>query len=186
MKINRAFFCAVKVQESGMVNIGGFSDNETVTKNVTMKKCGWRTKVDYIGEISERSLPELPVPLSGHGCSKLPDSNDILVSGGSRHQEDNPQWTTFLLSWDDNKWDSVGNMNFPRFGHRVITVGEKVFAIGGKKGYPELFLDTIERYDINARSWSIEARKLTKPRVHFGIALIPRSIVSEKCKMGQN
>jgi len=183
MTISRAFFCAVKLQETGIVSIGGFSYRNNIVNSVGVKYCNSKK---FIGASSETryNLAELPTPLSGHGCSQLPDSYDIIVSGGSRNKDDNSQSESesYLLSWANNTWQPVGNMKEHRFGHRIVTVGDKVLAIGGKQRSPEIHLNNIERFDPHTRKWISEEKTLKKPRAHFGIVLIPRSSFSYLCR----
>ena len=41
-----------------------------------------------------------------------------------------------IFNWNRNSWKNVAAMNIGRFGHAVVTVGEKVFAIGGDDRNP--------------------------------------------------
>ena len=67
-------------------------------------------------------------------------------------------------------------MNEARFGHAVVAVGGKIFAIGGDDRNPSKILDTIEEYDLDKDSWKIINTNLNKPRSNFGFTLVPHSI----------
>ena len=72
----------------------------------------------------------------------------------------------------------MAEMNKGRFGHAVVAVGEKIFAIGGDEKNPSNVLDTIEEYDVEMNSWKILQKKLKRPRANFGYTLVPHSIFS--------
>jgi len=173
MNMKRAFFCSVKIQDEGVINIGGFTD-EAITDNVGVSRnCGGKS---YKNLAVPRKLASLPTPLSGHGCTVLPDSYDILVSGGSRNQNDRSKVGSYVYRWSKHAWEPSGEMNSPRFGHRIVAVGPKVYTIGGKERHPDLHLDTIEEYNVASGEWTLAPQKLKRTRAHFGIALVPRSL----------
>merc|ERR1711915_355806 len=140
-------------------------------------RCGQR---DYFNiTFPDDGIANLPTPLSGHGCTMLPDSYDILVSGGSRHQTDRSKVGSMVYRWASNTWEDSGWMVEPRFGHRLVAVGRKVFSIGGMERNPDANLDTIEEYNVDTGEWTTSQQKLKKTRAHFGIALVPRSLFPE-------
>jgi len=172
LKMHRAFFCTVKVQEAGMISIGGFSENSVVNK-VTLRTCGGSFDKSFK---KRDSIADLPSPLSGHSCTMLSDSYDILVAGGSRNQMDNAQSSSYLYSLEKNEWTQTGSIVNPRFGGRMVTVGDGVYILGGKERNPEVYLNSIEQFDAKSNDWKVVGRSLIKPRAHFGLALVPRSL----------
>ena len=66
-------------------------------------------------------------------------------------------------------------MNVARFGQTVVTVGSRIFAIGGDDRNSNNF-DTIEEFDINEKKWKIIPKKLKMSRSNFGHTLIPHSM----------
>ena len=70
-----------------------------------------------------------------------------------------------------------------RFRHALVTVGGKIFAVGGDGKNPHNILDTIEEYDVASNSWRIMRKKLNKPRANFGYTLVPHSIF-DGCVIG--
>jgi len=169
----RAFFCAVKVKESGFLSIGGLGQGEqgnVVEQSVEYRRV--KSGVKSIGYVSDMSIPR-----SGHGCVGLPgDDISILVSGGTTGFGKNALAYAEIFSWRNNTWRNVAEMNKGRFGHAVVAVGEKVFAIGGDEKNPSNILDTIEEYDVEKNSWRVLKTKMKKPRANFGYTLIPHSI----------
>ena len=37
----------------------------------------------------------------------------------------------FTLNRSSNSWKLVGNLNFPRYNHKVVTTTDGIFAVGG-------------------------------------------------------
>jgi len=171
--VPRAFFCSVKIQEAGFISIGGYGSNQSVLSTVNIRPCVRR---EFLSPIAVRDIADIPIPITGHGCTLLPDSYDILVSGGSRSENDASLLSSYLYSWDNNSWEKTANMNTARFGHKLVTVGQNVFAIGGKHRNEHTYLDTIEKFDFEERKWIGTDQHLTKSRAHFGLVLVPRSI----------
>ena len=173
LRKERAFFCAVKVKESGFLSIGGLSQGHQ--GNVVEQSAEYRRVkggMKSIGAVSDMSIPR-----SGHGCSGLPgDDISILVSGGTTGFGKNALSYSEIFSWRNNSWRNVAEMNTGRFGHAVVSVGEKIFAIGGDEKNPSNILDTIEEYDVEKNSWRILKTKMRRPRANFGYTLVPHSI----------
>ena len=76
-------------------------------------------------------------------------------------------------------------MNQPRFGHALVTVGDKVAAIGGNERRPDEVTASIEEYNSVNRTWSYMNLQMKKPRTNFGFTLVPHSIF-EGCKIYGN
>ena len=119
----------------------------------------------------------MKLPRSGLGCSVLPSKNySIIVAGGTKGFGQHALQDTEIFDWGMNEWKSTANMQTGRFGHAVVAVGDKVFAVGGDDRRPSNLLDTIEEYDIQANSWKTINKKLKIPRSNFGYTLVPHSI----------
>ena len=73
-------------------------------------------------------------------------------------------------------------MNERRFGHAVVHIGDKVFAVGGDKKDPSHILDSIEEFNPTTNSWRLMPNRLKKPRANFGFALVPHSLF-DGCKI---
>ena len=116
-------------------------------------------------------------PRSGHACTGVPGNDfSVLVSGGTKGFDQTAIADSELFDWKTNSWKNVASMKAARFGHAVVAVGEKIFAIGGDDRNPNNILDTIEEYNVNENSWKIIKRKLKKGRSNFGYTLVPHSI----------
>ena len=49
-----------------------------------------------------------------------------------------------IFHWNSNSWRNISDMNTGRFGHAVVTVGEKIFDIGGDTKNRSNILDTLK------------------------------------------
>jgi len=175
MNKKRAFFCSAKVKDGGILSIGGLGRNETgntVEKSVEYKSVGWIGKLPDISKFSDMTIPR-----SGHSCTEVPGSNfTVIVSGGTMGFGQPAMASAEIFDWNSNSWKNIANMNEARFGHAVVAIGDKIFAIGGDDRNPNNVLATIEEYDFNRNSWKIVETKLKKPRSQFGVTLLPHSI----------
>jgi len=184
---NRAFFCTAKVKEAGFLSIGGLGNvgnigkigtienkGNVVQKSVQLRLVGFggRGGLNRISKFTDMSTPR-----SGHSCTGVPgDEFSVLVSGGASGFGQTAMADVEIFNWNSNSWKKVASMKTGRFGHAIVAVGEKIFAIGGDDRNPNNILDTIEEYDVNKNSWNIIKRKLKKPRANFGYTLVPHSI----------
>merc|ERR1712013_929054 len=169
----RAFFCTAKIKESGFLSVGGLSkgrQGNVVEQSAEYTRVGGGVK--SIGDVSDMSIPR-----SGHGCAGVPgDDISVLVSGGTTGFGKNALTFAEIFSWRNNTWNNVAEMNKGRFGHALVAVGEKIFAIGGDEKNPNNILDTIEAFDVENNTWKLLRTKMKRPRANFGYALVPHSI----------
>jgi len=177
MEKKRAFFCAVNVQDTGALAIGGLGHSNRgniVEKSVEYKRLGMN--FHSLKDISQFS--DMSIPRSGHGCAGIPgDDFRVLVSGGTQGFGQPALSSAEIFDWKTNSWKNVAQMKKGRFGHAVVTVGDKIFAIGGDDRNQNNVFDTIEEYDVKKNSWTTIGQKLSIPRSNFGFTLIPHSII---------
>jgi len=175
LKKKRAFFCSANVKDGGILAIGGLGRNKTgntVEKSVEYYEIG---NVYNFPKIS--NFNDMITSRSGHSCTEVPGSNfTVIVSGGTEGFGQPAMRNAEIFDWNTNSWKNVARMNYARFGHAVVAVGGKVFAIGGDDRNPNNILTSIEEYDINRNSWNVIQTKLKKPRSNFGVTLVPHSI----------
>ena len=99
-----------------------------------------------------------------------------MAAGGTKGFNQHAIQDTEIFNWQANEWRTAANMNTGRFGHAVVAIGDRVFAIGGDDRKPSNILDTIEEYDLKSNTWKIIQKKLKVPRSNFGYTLVPHSI----------
>jgi len=181
MEKPRAFFCTAEV-EKGLLMIGGLSKDKK--KSVVEKSVEYTPK-DNIGgghwvsggtyKKDSKFLSDMSIPRSGHGCTNVGGNYSILVTGGTQEFGGTALPDAEVYSPDSNSWTSIASMNIGRFGHAVVAVGDKVFAIGGDDRNNN-YMDTIEEYDARRNTWTITNQKLKKSRSNFGFTVVPHSI----------
>jgi len=180
MVVGRSFFCSVNIKEKGILSIGGLS--KTANGNRLERSVEFK-KIDRIGYPEDTSLQthstfsDMEYPRSGHACAVLPgDDIKVLVSGGFKAFNGGASTDGEIYNWSRNVWNKAGDMNAARVGHALVTVGSKVFAVGGEYRTGHDIMDTIEEYDVRSNSWKIIETKMKKPRSNFGFTLVPHSL----------
>ena len=148
--------------------------------NIVEKSVEFQSDNNYVADLNiAENIADLNTPRSGHGCTTL-DSNDVsvLVSGGTKGFDHGVAALNGveIFNATANEWTEVAPMNTGRFGHAVVTVGDRILAVGGDTKVPSNILDTIEEYDIGSNTWKIIEKRLKKPRANFGFTLVPHSI----------
>jgi N-acetylneuraminic acid mutarotase len=112
--------------------------------------------------------------LSQHASTRY--QNTILVSGGL--DRDVVLSTVLLYHPDHNVWEAPGaarTMPTPRADHVMLVWRDVVFFCGGwfedEAAGNRVLVDTLDVYDPNADTWSVETRVPT-PRYHAGIVIV--------------
>ena len=105
----------------------------------------------------------------------------ILVTGGvlgSSTDKDE------IFDLAEHTSETVDSLNIPRYNHKMVNIGEKVFAIGGQRHTSDDSpLDVIEVFDPNSESWSEHTSSLiSKSTDDLAVTELPVSAVS--CNQG--
>ena len=98
------------------------------------------------------------------GCAVLPNE-DILVVGSS-----NNPYMASLYNVKENTWTSLGNTTYKRTGTSLVTLGERVFVIGGTYG------DVIEEFIVKDNTWIEVGSKLIINRYQHSTLSVPASL----------
>ena len=185
-KQSRAFFCLVKVEEDGAFSIGGLGrikNMNEVLKTMDFSVLSLNKSKSDLGPKYPNSFALMKRSRAGHSCTSLPIRNfTILVSGGTGGFGLPAEASAEIFSLEKNSWRNVGSMKKARFGHAVVNVGHKVFAIGGEDRENNNYFDSIEEFDVTKESWKIISQRIQTPRSNFGYTLIPHSLV-DGCKI---
>ena len=141
-----------------------------------------RQKVQEVGSLRN--------PRAQHACAIIPDpSSDeynnnklILVTGGTVDASTANDEIFDILTHSSRILDN--SMNVPRYNHRMVTLGQKVFALGGQRQpNDDSTLDVIEVFDPNSESWSIHTSSLlSKSTDDLAVTELPIAAVS--CNQG--
>ena len=181
MEKPRAFFCTAET-EAGLVMIGGLSRDQKTS--VVEKSVEYTPKTNIGGgqwvsggryKKDSKHLSDMSIPRSGHGCTTIGGNYSVLVTGGTQEFGGTALSNAEVFSPESNSWKDIASMNVGRFGHAVVAVGDKVFAIGGDDRNNN-YMDTIEEYDTRRNTWTIKSQKLKKARSNFGFTIVPHSI----------
>jgi len=169
----RAFFCGAIIEGAGVLITGGLG--RSGGKNVVDKSVEYYGGMSGLKSISK--FADMNSPRSGHGCAVVPGEElSVIVAGGTKGFGQTAVAESEIFDLNTNTWKTVASMNKERFGHALVRVGEKIFAIGGDDRNPNNVMDTIEEYDGTKNMWKIIEKKLKKPRTNFGYTLIPHSL----------
>ena len=138
-------------------------------------------------EQNVKEVGSLAFPRAKHACAIIPDSFSssstlILVTGGifdTSTEKDEIYDVTMRTS---RTLDST--MNVPRMNHRMVTLGQSVFALGGQRQpSDDSTLDVIEVFDPKSESWSLHTSSLfSKSTDDLAVTELPMSAVS--CNQG--
>lgn len=129
-----------------------------------------RKRVDgYLVE-SDRwvSLPDLPEARHHPAAAGLEDGT-FVVSGGARSATDEePTDDVWALTPDGDDWESIEGLPEPRWGHRLVELEGRLYAVGGHGGATTFVWDRQE-------GWS-SAAPLPEVRDHLGAVVVDGEI----------
>ena len=164
--------CAVEINETDILLIGGYTSRyrvlkfDTITKNFT-----------NLGDVLKEGR-------SGHACTRFEDQ--VIVTGG---RKGSPYFTesrsTEIINLNDlTKAHTAGNLNLARAAHGLVVVHVEnkstVLALGGGFSGPNgglNSLNSIEIWNATSKTWRMTSMKLSKPRIYFGILSVPTRLL---------
>ena len=167
--------CVVKVAKYTFVVLGGkeASNNERSSKVLLIN----------MKEQNVKEVGSLAFPRAKHACAIIPDSSSssstlILVTGGIFDTSIEKDEIYDVAMRTSRTLDSA--MNVPRMNHRMVTLGQSIFALGGqRKPSDDSTLDVIEVFDPKSESWSLHTSSLfSKTTKDLAITELPISAVS--------
>lgn len=92
----------------------------------------------------------MTVPRSNFGAVLL--GQEIFVCGGQSANKSEVLSTAEVFNTDENVWEEIcAKMATPRVGLAVVSMGNKVYALGGSNG--SQYLDSVECYDPSKQKW---------------------------------
>ena len=172
--------CVVKVSRDTFFVIGGRESSDgpalSTVYSINMK------------EQNVREIGSLIHPRARHACAIIPgpskdfNNKQILVTGGSTHEDE-----IFDVTLRSSRL-LTNSMNIPRIKHRLVTLGQKVFALGGRRDdSDDSTLGDVEVFDADSESWSLHSSKLlSKSTDDLALTELPSSAVSctKDCQCG--
>ena len=135
--------------------------------------------------INDHTFQLLPSRLNvgrlGHKCAFIPNTNKIMISGGSYNGDLTK--STEILDPLDGSVNMASQMNFARCGHgmSVVTVdGVDRLAVFGGLEYHVSYHDSVELYNAQTDEWETTDIKLEKPKGSFSFLTLKHcDIISE-------
>jgi N-acetylneuraminic acid mutarotase len=117
-----------------------------------------------------------PRPFKAHGYQLAAFGNYVYAFGGFAYSEvHKPKWKS-LSSIDrydirTNKWETIGELHFPRSSNVAVTIDDKVYIAGGWNSTPKFendldgfFHDTIEVFDLKTEKLIIAPYTVPLPK----------------------
>ena len=151
--------CGVAVSDEQILLIGGFNDDN-------YRIWSFNTLTHSFTQLSI----ELNTGRGQHACSRIPNTEKILVAGGSQN---GLLSSSEIIDMATQSVSYTGSLNFARrlHGMGIMTIGnkDKVIVFGGDL-FPSSdgYLDTIEVYNEDTQSWELLGNKLSTPKFRFG------------------
>ena len=156
--------CAVKINDTDILLIGGHSTSKRVLKFNTITK-----SFTNLGDVLKQ------VGKYGHACTRFEDK--VIVTGGTKEY---PYFTdsasTEIIHINDlTTTYFAGCLVQARSHHGLIVVHVEnkptVLAVGGSNDMN--VLDSIEMWNPINETWTMTSMKLSEPRFNFGILSLP-------------
>lgn len=153
MAQGRYSFCAVPVNNTAILIIGGYGDNGPLSsvELLDIKSGRWE------------KLPDLPEPRYGHSCllMELAGQEGILISGGALTGAD-----VDFYDLKKRAWKSMPPLMYRTDGHKMVMI----------EGIPTLFSwEHIEQFD--GRQWINADFKLSQSRSAFAVTTVPGHLI---------
>lgn len=153
MAQGRYSFCAVPVNQTAILIIGGYSDSGPLASMelLDVESGKWE------------KLPNLPQPRYGHAClfMELAGREGILVSGGALTGSD-----VDFYDLKKGQWQSMPPLMYRTDGHKMVMI----------EGIPTLFSwEHIEQFD--GKQWINADIKLSESRSAFAVTTVPGHLI---------
>ena len=149
--------CVVKISNEDFLIIGGKYGRDYSTRIVkfNIRSGTWE---DNWGSLLQARW--------SHGCTFA--SGKAIVAGGYNGDK---LKSTEIVDVDSRQSRSAGNMSEKRSGFALVTVNNKVLAIGGSNGGE--YLSSVEEFNLEEETWSIAPYSLDKARRDFAYLVVP-------------
>lgn len=105
------------------------------------------------------------LPAARHHAAAAGLDGDVYLSGGGS-ASGQPQASLWTLAPGGGDWATLAPMPEPRFGHRMVAVGERLYVVGGIGGGAAVLV-----YDVATDAWTVGA-DMPAPRDHLAAVAI--------------
>jgi len=149
--------CVVKISNEDFLIIGGDDGQDESTRIVKFNTRSGKWEDNWGSLLQGRSH---------HGCTYT--SGKIIVAGGWNGHE---LKSTEIIDVDSRQSRSASNMRERRAYFALVTVNNKVLAIGGYNGGKSL--SSVEEFNLEEETWSVAPYSLDEARDQFGYMVVP-------------
>ncbi|MDQ6692165.1 MAG: hypothetical protein M3Z13_05295 [Candidatus Dormibacteraeota bacterium] len=125
--------------------IGGFDSARTSTRSVEALRESWLAGPDY------------PLPIDHAAAATL--GTRLFVSGGFSNGPARAEVFSFT---EAGSWQAVAPLNHARGAHALVTLGDRLYAVGGRTGSE---VAAVEMFNPALNSWT-DVTSLPQPRDH--------------------
>jgi len=149
--------CVVKISNEDFLIIGGYDGQDSSTRIV---------KFNTRSGTWEDNWGSLLQGRRSHGCTYT--SGKVIVAGG---YDEGRLKSTEIIDVDRKQSRSAGNMREKRHSFALVTVNNKVLAIGGYGGGQ--YLSSVEEFNLEEETWSVAPYSMEEARGFFGYLVVP-------------
>ena len=138
--------CGVKINKNEFLVIGGIDTTQNKVVSTIVK-------IDMKNELV-KELPGLKVSRAFHAC-ELVNGETILITGGKSSPDEHTGGIVLDEQYDlatEKSELNATSMKIPRYNHKLVLLGEKVFALGGRMANTSK-VAMIEWFDSATNSW---------------------------------
>jgi hypothetical protein len=107
-------------------------------------------------------------------CTVLPGNKKVLIvstmPGADETRAD-------IYDIATNMWNQTGSTLYPRAGSSLVTLGTRVFVMGGNwSPSPVTLSATVEEYNIQFGTWSLAKSNMLSGRKNFDVLSLPAAL----------
>ena len=117
-------------------------------------------------------VTNMPIERNYSGVAAL--DNKIYVTGGG--VDFHIMSSVDCYDTDTNTWSQVANMNIARYGHSLVSLHGRLYAIGGD-GDDGDNVDSVEVYDPDNNTWTLLQHRLDGKVAFNGAGLIKKTFM---------
>ena len=118
---------------------------------------------------------------SYHACARIPDTSQIVITGGF-DSDGNEHGTTEILNFEDNTIMLGNSMNTKRDSHGMALIStddEDRLAVFGGINENLVPLDSVETFNSKTKKWEVSDLKLGGDKTSFGYTSILNDFISK-------
>lgn len=175
LTIGRRDFGASVLDDGRVVVTGGHNSTDAV---VVAPTSAWDI-ITYNNDPGDSYMTSgtMPVALGAHGQCVMEDGK-VLISGGWTVAWNDLLTAAYAMDPGSFAWSTVASMNTARVQHQLVTIDDRVLAIGGRRSLADpnnlsnTVLSLCEIYSTSGNTWT-PTGAMTQARFGFGTTTLP-------------